>query len=107
MHGAFEKCLQNEVLKKLADEKKEMVNSLKDPAKRPQAAKRIKEINAELFTNYAEILSVIQQGILDAQAVKETRDVLAFREYPFFCFGPEVFTDMKEKIRRAFAEGWK
>ena len=83
------------------------MNSLKDPAHRPRAAKRIKEINSELFANYGEILSAIRQGISDAQAVKETRDVLAFREYPFFCFEPEVFTDMKEKIRRAFAEGWK
>ncbi|HTA76315.1 MAG TPA: hypothetical protein VK791_04095 [bacterium] len=107
MHGSFDKCLQTESLRKLADEKKEAVNSLKDPAKRAQAAKRIKEINLELFANYGEVLAAIQQGILDAQAVKETRDVLAFREYPFFCFEPEVFTDMKEKIRRAFAEGWK
>jgi hypothetical protein len=105
IRGYFEKCSQIAALRKLADEKKNILNLLKDPVKKSEAAKRIKELNGELYAGYAEIITALEQGILDTQAVKETRDVLAFREYPFFCFGEEVFLDMKEKIKRALVEG--
>jgi len=105
IRGYFERCFEIPSLKKMADEKKSLLDFLKDPAKKSAAAKRIKELNGELFASYAEIIKAIDQGLLDAQAVKEARDVLAFREYPFFCFGEEVFLDMKEKVKKAFAEG--
>jgi len=107
IRGYFEKCFEIDAFRKLADEKKNLLNLLKDPVKKIGAAKRIKEINGELFAGYDEVLKALEQGLLDAQAVKETQEVLAFREYPFFCFGEEIFLDMKEKVKQAFADGSK
>jgi hypothetical protein len=62
---------------------------------------KIKEVNFALYDSYTELLKVLEQGLLDIGKVKDTKDVLSFREYPFFCYPPEVFTDMKEKVRLA------
>jgi len=48
---------------------------------------------------------MLEQGLLDASVVKGTQDVLNYREYPFFCYPPEVFTDLKNKIRSAANPG--
>jgi hypothetical protein len=101
LHSRFEHCLKNEGLKMLADEKKGFIDALKDPAKRAEAAERIKEINAELQQGCSEVMRAIEKGLFDVQTVKERQDVLTFREYPFFCFEEPVFHEMKEKIRQA------
>jgi hypothetical protein len=102
-----EDCLNNESLKKLAKEKIDLLAVLKDPVRRQEAAKKIKELNSLLFEGYGNILKAIEEGRLDVDAVKTTREALSYREYPFFCFEESVFLDMKEKTSRALAEGWK
>jgi hypothetical protein len=105
IHPLFEGCFQNEGLKKLADEKKELLSLLKDPLQKSQAAKRIKELNGELQAGYAEVLKAIENGLFEAQTMNERQNVLAFREYPFFCFDKSLFVDMREKIQQAFSRG--
>ena len=97
----FKECLDNEALRKLAAEKGKLVESLKDPARREEASRKIKQVNFALYDGYTEALKALEQGMLDVGKLKETRDVLGFREYPFFCFQPQVFVDMRDKIRKA------
>jgi len=101
MHPAFQQCANNPALKKLAAEKERLIGLLKDPAQRGQASAKIKEVNFALYDSYTEVLKVLEKGLLDVGKVKDTKDVLSFRGYPFFCYPPETFTDMKEKIRLA------
>lgn len=100
MHEAFKKCLNNETLQKGVQVKLRLLEELKDPAKKAEASKKIKEINFALYDHYTEILKVLEQGLLDASKVKESRAILAYREYPFFCYKPEVFVEMTQKIKR-------
>src|SRR5665213_2310386 len=102
-----EECLNDESLKKLAKEKIDLLGVLKDPVRRPEAAKKIKELNSLLFEGYGNVLKAIEEGRLDVDAVKTTREALSYREYPFFCFEESVFLDMKEKISQALVEGSK
>ncbi len=101
MHPSFKACLQNEALRKQAEGKSAWVEGLKDPARRSDASRKIKETNAALLDGCTEVLKVLEQGLLDAEKVKEMKDVLAFREYPFFCYPPDIFVEMKEKIRES------
>jgi len=78
---------------------------LQDPAQRPQASEQIKKVNFALFDGMTEVLKMLEQGLLDASVVKGTKDVLGYREYPFFCYPPEVFTDLKAKIRQCRQPG--
>jgi hypothetical protein len=105
-HAYFQKCLDDPELAKLADEKLRLVADMKDPVKRAEAGKALKLINPKLYGAYGEILAALAQGLQGIKALKETRDVMAFREYPFFCYGKEVFLDMQEKIKRETAQGW-
>jgi len=97
----FKDCYNNEKLKKLASEKIQCLESLKDPAKRPEASAKLKQINFALYDSYTEIIKTLEQGLLDIGKLKQTKEVLGGREYPFFCFSPQTFVDMKDKIRSA------
>lgn len=101
MHSKLQGCFNDPALKKLAEEKVRLVAALKDPAKKIEAAKRIKDVNFALYDGYTEVLKALEQGLMDVNKVKDTKEVLGFREYPFFCFAPELFVEMKEKIREA------
>jgi hypothetical protein len=101
MHAVFQKCADNPALQKLAAEKEKLIGLLKDPAQRGQASTKIKEVNFALYDSYTEVLKALEKGLLDVGKVKDTKEVLSFREYPFFCYPPKTFTDMKEKIRLA------
>ncbi len=101
MHPIFLETANNPGLRKLATEKERLISLLKDPAQRSQASKKIKEVNFALYDGYTDVLKALEKGLLDVGKVKDTKDVLSFREYPFFCYPPETFTDMKEKIRLA------
>jgi hypothetical protein len=101
MHQRFQGCLKDPALRKLAEEKVKLVEDLKNPAKKEGAAKKIKEVNFALYDGYTEVLKALEQGLMDVNKVKDTREVLGYREYPFFCFPPELFVEMKDKIREA------
>ncbi len=101
MHPAFKECLNNAYLRNLAEAKGKWITALQNPTYKQEASYKIKEINHALYDGYTEPLKALEKGLLDVNKVKETKEVLAFREYPFFCYPPEVFTDMKEKIREA------
>jgi hypothetical protein len=105
MHHAFNNCLNNPSLGKLAAEKERLVSLLSDPAQRADVSEKIKKINFDLYDGFTEALKTLEQGLLDVKTVKDTRDVLAYREYPFFCYPPEIFTDMKDKIMKAAHQG--
>jgi hypothetical protein len=107
IHTFIENCLKNMTLKRMASEKIDLLTVLKDPVRRPEAAKKIKELNSLLFEGYGNVLTAIEEGRLEIETVKVTRDALSYREYPFFCFEESLFLDMKEKISRALVEGWK
>ncbi len=100
MHMVFKKCLENGKLEKLAEEKKKWVNLLSDPAQRTEASQKIRAINDELYDECIEAAKILEMGILDVARVKEVKDVLSFREYPFFCFPKEIFTNMKDIVRQ-------
>jgi hypothetical protein len=106
-HNVIESYLKNPSLKKMAQEKIALLAVLKDPVKRQEAGKKIKELNQELFEGCGEVLKAFEKCRLEAASVKETRDALVYREYPFFCFEESVFLDMKDKIRAALTEGGK
>jgi len=97
----FKDCYNNEKLKKLASEKIQCLEGLKDPAKRPEASAKLKQVNFALYDSYTEIIKTLEQGLLDIGKLKQTKEVLGGREYPFFCFSPQTFADMKDKIRSA------
>ncbi len=99
MHPVFKQCLENGHLEKLAGEKKKWVALLSDPAQRPDASQKIKEINDELYDGCIEAVKILEVGLLDVSRVKEVKEVLSHREYPFFCFPKELFTQMKDKVR--------
>jgi hypothetical protein len=101
---AIEKLLNNGFFKKMAQDKIGFLALLKDPAKRQDAGKKIKELNQQLFEGCGEVLKAMEKCRLEAESLKTIRKALAYREYPFFCFEESVFLDMKEKIRQAFAQ---
>jgi hypothetical protein len=96
----FLECFNDEKLKKLAAEKERLIGSLKDPAKKAEASQKIKEVNSALYEGYTEPLKALEQGLLDISKIKATREVLGYREYPFFAFKPETFQTMKENVRK-------
>jgi hypothetical protein len=101
MHPAFEAVLADAGLRKLTDEKASLVGRLQDPARREEAARRIKTLNEGLGDGVREARKVLEQGLLDVEKVRETREVLSFREYPFFCYEPGLFAAMKDRVREA------
>lgn len=101
MHVKFKECLDDPELRKAAQQKASQIALLMDPAQRAAAVLKIKELNAKLTDAYVLVFAVIEQGLSDIQMVRETGDALAFREYPFFCFEPEIFQDMRDKIKKA------
>jgi hypothetical protein len=101
LQAPFEKCLADPSLVELAAEKKILLDQLKDPAQRVLAGKKIKELNRSLIEAYSEVFQVIVQGLSETQAVEEAKNVFGFREYPFFCFGEDIYLDMKQKINQA------
>jgi hypothetical protein len=99
MQAAFQTCLDNSQLAEKAAEKGKWLELLKNPARRAEASLKIKEINPALYEGLTEALKAIEKGKMDMDQVKQSRDVLAFRQYPYFCFSPEAFLDLKEKVR--------
>jgi hypothetical protein len=98
----FEEAAQNSDLKILADEKKGLIESLKDPAKKSEASKRIGEINGKLTDQYGSLFVALEVGLADIEKLKKVEEVLTFRGYPFFCYAPKVFIDMKKKLQELF-----
>ena len=97
----FNAVLGRPELRALAEEKEKWVEALKDPSRRESASRRIPEINRSLYDQYDEILFALETGLLDVNRLRELDKVLTFREYPFFCYSPETFRDMREKIRQS------
>jgi len=101
MLAAFKECFNKPALQKLAAEKDKLLTEMKTAANKPEIAKKIKETNFTLYEGYTEVIRVLEQGLLDMDKVKTTKDVLSYRQYPFFCYPPKVFEEMKEKMRVA------
>ncbi len=97
----FKNCFNNPRLRGLAETKAKWVTALQNPAHKAEAASKIKAINQELYEGLTEAIQALEKGLLDIEKTKEPREILSFREYPFFCYAPEVFTRMKEKVREA------
>jgi hypothetical protein len=97
----FNAVLGRPELRALAEEKEKWVEALKDPSRREAASRRIPEINRSLYDQYDEVLFALEAGLLDVNRLREMDQVLTFREYPFFCYSPETFRDMREKIRQS------
>lgn len=101
MQEAFKKALDDPYLRSLAEAKGKWIEALQNPTYKTQASYKIKEINHVLFERYTEPLKALEKGLLDVEKVRKTKDVLGFREYPFFCYPPEIFSEMHEKVREA------
>ncbi len=99
MHPAFKKCLNNAYLRVLAESKGKWLAALQNPTYKVEASNKIKEINSVLYEGLKEAIQALENALLDIEKVRQPREVLSFREYPFFCYPPEMFTEMKEKIR--------
>ncbi len=99
IQAGFKHCFANAYLRNLAETKGKWVTALQNPTYKTEASYKIKEINHVLYEGLAEATQALEKGLLDIEKVKQPRDVLSHREYPFFCYAPEVFTQMKEKIR--------
>jgi hypothetical protein len=104
MQAAFQACLNDPKLAALAAEKGKWVEKLKNPAQRAEASLKIKEINPALYEGLTEALKAIEKAKMDMDQLKQSRDVLAFREYPYFCFDPEAFQDLKAKVRASIPQ---
>jgi hypothetical protein len=104
MQAAFQTCLKNSELAKLAAEKVKWVELLKNPAQRAEASMKIKTINPTLYEGLTEALKVLEKGKMDLEQLKQTRDVLAFRQYPYFCYSPEAFQALKDKVRASIPQ---
>ncbi len=107
IQAPMEKCFADPKLRELVDQKRKALEDLKDPDKKPRAGKHIKQVNEELNIAYSNVFQAITRGILEAQGLEEAKSVFACREYPFFCYGEDVYKDMKGKIDRALTEGVK
>jgi hypothetical protein len=101
MQEKFEQTSNDPKLKSLAAQKIKLVAEMAATANKAEAGKKIREINFALYDGYTEILRVLEQGLLEMDMVRSTKDVLEFREYPFFCYPKEVFTEMREKMKLA------
>lgn len=99
VQAAFQSCLANPQLAEKAAEKNKWLGLLKNPAKKAEASLRIKGINSALFEGLTEALKAIEKAKMDMDQIKQSRDVLAFRQYPYFCYSPEAFQDLKDKVR--------
>jgi|SRR5579859_1817876 len=89
--------LERPELQALALEKGKWVESLANPAQKVQAVKKIEEINKALYDQYHDAIFALEQGLMDVDRLRQADQVLTFREYPFFCFPPATFAEMKEK----------
>jgi|GEM_PF-1077390 len=98
MHASFKGVLENAYLRNLAETKGKWLSALQNPTYKTEASYKIKEINHVLYDGYTEPLKALEHGLLDVTKVKDTKEVLGFREYPFFCYPQESFTDMREKV---------
>ncbi len=99
IQAGFKKCLNNSYLKNLAETKGKWLTALQNPTYKTEASYKIKEINHILYEGLTEAIQALEKGLLDIEKVKQPKEVLSQREYPFYCYSPETFTDMKEKIR--------
>ncbi|HET9870379.1 MAG TPA: hypothetical protein VFR02_07785, partial [bacterium] len=90
-------------LAKLAQEKTRCVESLKDPAKKPAAAKRIGELNQALAGRYDPLVKALEKGLMDIEKLKKVQEALDFREYPFFAHSPKIFPEMKKRLEESLA----
>ncbi len=99
MHSAFLACLNNAPLAAKAAEKGKWVELLKNPARKAEASLRIKDINSILSEGLTEVMKVVLKGKLEIEQVKQSRDVLSYRKYPYFCYSSEAFLELKAKVR--------
>ncbi len=104
MQAAFQTCLKNPELAKMAAEKVKWVELLKNPTQRTEASMKIKTINPTLYEGLTEALKVLEKGKMDLEQLKQTRDVLAYRQYPYFCYSPEAFQALKDKVRASIPQ---
>ena len=95
----FGETAQDPELEGWAREKPPLIESLKDPSKRAEASKRIAEINQKLGDRYVSLFATLETGLADITKLKKVEEVLTFRGYPFFCYAPKVFIDMKKKLQ--------
>lgn len=101
MHPAFKECLNNAYLRNLAETKGKWLTALQNPTYKTEASYKIKEINHVLYDGLKEAIKALEKGLVDIEKVREPHEILSYREYPFFCYPPELFAEMKEKIREA------
>ncbi|HJT25059.1 MAG TPA: hypothetical protein VJ873_10810, partial [bacterium] len=99
IQAGFKKCLNNPYLRNLAETKVKWLGALQNPTYKSEASYKIKEINHVLYEGLTEAIQALEKGLLDIEKVKQPKEVMSFREYPFFCYPPEVFTEMRDKIR--------
>ena len=99
MQAAFQSCLNNPQLAAKAAEKGKWLAALQNPAQRAVASAKIKEINPAIYEGLTEALKAIEMAKMEMDQLKQVRDVLAFREYPYFCFTPEAIQELKSLIR--------
>jgi hypothetical protein len=101
MQSSFKNCLGNAYLRNLAESKAKWLGALQNPTYKTEASYKIKEINHVIYDGITEAIKALELGILDIEKVKERKEILSIREYPFFCYPQEVFIEMKEKVREA------
>ncbi len=104
MQSAFQTCLNNPQLAAKAAEKGKWLAALQNPAQRAEASAKIKEINAVIYEGLTEALKAIEKGKLDMDQLKQVHDVLSFRKFPYFCYSPEAFKDLKTQVRASISQ---
>jgi hypothetical protein len=99
MHPAFQACLNDGKLAQKAAEKGKWLALLQNPAQKPQASAKIKEINLALVEGLTEALKAVEKGKWDIEQIKQIHEILSFRLYPYFCYSPDAILDLKTKVR--------
>jgi hypothetical protein len=82
-----------------AFKKKQEVDKMKNPEWRKQAGEKIREYNQILLDELKNSLAILHHECQDLELLMLEQDAFSFREYPFFCYPPEVFVTMKQYLK--------
>jgi hypothetical protein len=85
--------------------KEDLLDGLKDPERRSEAGRRVKEWNANWVQRFAPLYTAFETSQAGMEALRAQREALSFRLYAFFCYSPARFKALKDSVDRMIRKG--
>jgi hypothetical protein len=86
-------------------EKENLLEELRDPARRSEAGSRVREWNARWVQRFAPLYAALEASQGGLEGLGAHWEALSFRKYVFFCYPPARFEALKESVDRMIRKG--